>query len=182
MIPMVARLLVLCSVALLACGAPEDASPAGEDATCSVELSVPDQLAAPAERAAERLLAATGCVLTLADTGLPVEFAPGATLDGDGKPVCGATPVSMIDHHVTRVRGISVDWTLAGCPAAEALILHESMHALVNSKGDILDLGHAASGVFGRYPAMRSTNPPLDAATLEFFCGRANCSVLAPER
>jgi hypothetical protein len=170
--------LVALALLALACGGPSDDAQAPP---CALAVSVPGYLAPAADGAAERLRAATGCELTLSDSGTPLTFEPGVIVNELGEPACGDSLIATVSSgRVLESRGMEIDWTLRGCPTAESLILHESMHVLANPAGSMYDGGHGTDGVFAQY-LTHDSSPRLTAGSLEFFCSRAACAVFEPE-
>jgi hypothetical protein len=167
----------LALLALSCAGATDDA----QATPCALAVSVPGYLAPAAEGAAERLRAATGCELTLADSGMPLTFVPGTIVNELGEPACGDSLIATVaSGRVLESRGMEIDWTSRGCPTAESLIIHESMHVLANPPGSMYDGGHGTDGVFSDYQTADSS-PRLTAGSLEFFCSRAACTAFVPE-
>lgn len=172
-------LLVLSTGALSACGV-EGTTGEAEPAPCVLALAAPEELRSIVDSASGRLYAATGCELTADPEGIPVSHEP-VVHDLQGVEVCGFTTIGVYqdNREVAGVYSIQLDWDLAGCPTAEADLLHEAIHGLVNPPGAELEESHAESGLFAA--RTQSADPKLNIDTLDFLCSRANCAWMQPE-
>jgi hypothetical protein len=170
----------LAAFALLAAGCVQG----NETESRRLAFAPAPELAEAASLAVARITAASGIVLSISESGIPIVNSWAWVPDKPGGKkhrVCGATPIMFYADTgiVDSVSAISVDagWS-SECSSVEHIVLHEMIHAIVNVPGLQIVNEHAASGVF--YPDSAGSDL-LNADSLELLCSHVSCSKFEPE-
>lgn len=171
-------------VAVAACGAQPDAvePPVVEDAaelapaeepepvdTCDRVFSPAPELAEATRKAAERWSAATGCAITVADAGMPVELVPEMRTES-GELANGRARVFTVEGEFYECRGLIV---AATAEYPERTIVHEMGHCLgaLRHADDPRSLLHERP----------TPDAPIDAPALSLVCENLPCETMVPE-
>jgi hypothetical protein len=161
-------------LALVRCGSasppsvPEDLQSersnegAGVDAGCSAAFLVDEEIRPLAEQAAERWSAATGCAITVGDSGIEVRLAASVPYGEGGKEVPG--------------------WTRADL---RLVLIHSAPNAVHRYRTLSHEMGHALGGLHtashGVLSGEKGRRDVIDAEALETVCARLPCVLLSPE-
>jgi hypothetical protein len=160
-------------LALVRCGSasppsvPDDRqgerSTAGEvDAGCAASFVVDEEIRPLVEQAAERWSAATGCAVTVGDSGIEIRLAASVPYGEGGKEVPG--------------------WTRADLTL---VLIHSAPNAVHRYRTISHELGHALGGLHTASPGVLSgekgRRDVIDDEALETVCARLPCVLLSPE-